>query len=112
MSTVQEIFDGIAEADADQAEKFKNEMVAALMDTDSGFTAKGSAGLRAVAASWVAQRDFLKKMQDPAFRAMAVGVVAEQYGVEIPIEAELAALSTEPEGTPDDADAETEPSFS
>ena len=116
MSTVQEMYDDVAGFDGDAAETFKSEMVAAMMDTEVSFTAKGAAGLRKVATTWADKRDFLKKMQDPAFRAMAVGVVAEEYGMELPVEAELEVLAAQENSAEDDTDAEavsdeTEPSF-
>jgi len=107
MSTVQVLHDEIAAVDADAAERFKNEMVAAMMDAPL----KNFTSLRGVASAWADKRDFLKKMQDPAFRAMAVGVVAEEYGMELPIEAELAVLATQEDATGEASTDETEPSL-
>jgi hypothetical protein len=107
MSTVQVLHDEIAAVDADAAERFKNEMVAAMMDAPL----KNFTSLRGVASAWADKRDFLKKMQDPAFRAMAVGVVAEEYGMELPIEAELAVLATQEDATGEASTDENEPSL-
>jgi hypothetical protein len=109
MSTVQVLHDEIQAFDPEAAEKFKGEMVAAMMDAPL----KNFTSLRGVATAWADKRDFLKKMQDPAFRAMAVGVVAEEYGMELPIEAELEVLSAQEDAADDAENTEkSEPSFS
>lgn len=109
MSTVRTLHDEIQSFDPEAAEKFQAEMVAAMMDAPL----KNFTSLRGVATSWADKRDFLKKMQDPAFRAMAVGVVAEEYGMEIPVEAELAVLATQEDSTEGSKGDENEkdPSF-
>ena len=112
MSTVQVLHDEIGSFDAEAAEKFKNEMVAAMMDAPL----KNFTSLRGVASAWADKRDHLKKMAtDPAYRAMVAQDFSERYGIELPVEAELAVLSTEDGDTDEDetapaADA-TEPSF-
>lgn len=115
MTTVGEIYDELAAGSQDTAEDFKNQMIVAMMGTDTAFTAKGVAGMREVASTWDAQRALAKQLKNPAIRAMALsmlaseltaselGVIVDDQGVPSGVDA---VLSTED----DDADAE-EPSF-
>lgn len=111
MSTVQVLHDEIESFDADAAEKFKNEMVAAMMEAPL----KNFTSLRGVASAWADKRDHLKKMAtDPAYRAMVAQDFSERYGIELPVEAEVTVLATEGDADEDET-AETadeaEPSF-
>jgi hypothetical protein len=115
MSTVQALHDEIEGFDADAAERFKAEMVAAMMDAPL----KNFTSLRSVASLWADKRDHLKKMAtDPAYRAMVVGDIKERYGVDIPEEKSDPgdAVSPSEEGSADSTDdaataQENEPSF-
>lgn len=109
MATVRSEYDEIKTYDADEAEEFLAEIIEALMDTETGFTAKGAAGMRKVSEHWKSKREHGKRMAtDPAYRNMVLTEAAKLLGVEAPAP-ELAVLSTDADEDPDaelDADAD------
>lgn len=102
MSTVQDMYDEFEAVSHETAEDFKNQMIVAMMGTDTSFTAKGVAGLREVASTWNAQRALAKQLKNPAVRAMALSMLAAELS-----DADL-GVSVDDQGVPTVIDADTD----